>query len=235
MTTDRVSRRPQLSEEVADLVGNRIMAGELRPGDFIRLDETASNLGVSVTPVREALLTLRSEGLVDLVPRRGYSVSPLSRGDIDDMFWVQSMLAQEILRRSFANLTAAYEEELQSLVADFASAAAREDVDAIVEAQHQLFRSINIGSHSGKLVRRLVGASRYIPYRRFATDPEWRTGQVEINNRLAEAAHERDIEKGLSAIVEQFDLACARLVDYLDAAGIWDEDGDVAETASAAS
>ena len=39
------------------------MSGVLRPGDFIRLDETAVELGVSVTPVREALLTLRGEGI----------------------------------------------------------------------------------------------------------------------------------------------------------------------------
>ena len=79
----RLGQRPQLSEEVADHVRTRIMSGDVRPGSFIRLDETASALGVSVTPVREALLTLRGEGLVDLVPghhplRRGNSRVPRS-------------------------------------------------------------------------------------------------------------------------------------------------------------
>ena len=83
MTPTRLAQRPQLSEEVADHVRARIMSGEVRPGEFIRLDETAAALGVSVTPVREALLTLRGEGLVDLVPRRGYLVSPMSREDVE--------------------------------------------------------------------------------------------------------------------------------------------------------
>ncbi|MGH3576308.1 MAG: GntR family transcriptional regulator, partial [Mycobacterium sp.] len=49
-------RRAQLSDEVAGHLRLAIMSGELRPGTFIRLDETAAKLGVSVTPVREALL-----------------------------------------------------------------------------------------------------------------------------------------------------------------------------------
>lgn len=71
MAATRLTQRPQLSEEVADHVRTRIMSGQVRPGDFVRLDETAASLGVSVTPVREALLTLRGEGLVDLVPGAG--------------------------------------------------------------------------------------------------------------------------------------------------------------------
>ena len=77
-TTARMARRPQLSEEIADLVGNQIMAGDLRPGTFIRLDETATTLGVSVTPVREALeeklagLTM-DDVLTDIRTRAGAS------------------------------------------------------------------------------------------------------------------------------------------------------------------
>ena len=70
-------RREQLSDEVAGHLRVRIMSGTLRPGTFIRLDETAAELGVSITPVREALRTLRGEGMVQLEPHRGHVVSPL--------------------------------------------------------------------------------------------------------------------------------------------------------------
>ena len=55
----RGRRRSQLSDEVAQHLREAIMTGTLRPGTFIRLDETAAQLGVSITPVREALLTAR--------------------------------------------------------------------------------------------------------------------------------------------------------------------------------
>ena len=72
-------RRTQLTDEVATVLRNRIMTGDLRPGDFVRLDETASALGCSATPVREALVTLRGEGLVRSSPHRGFIVEPLDR------------------------------------------------------------------------------------------------------------------------------------------------------------
>jgi len=62
------------------------MSGKLRPGTYIRLDETAAELGVSITPVREALLKLRGEGMVQLEPHRGHFVLPLTRQDVNDIF-----------------------------------------------------------------------------------------------------------------------------------------------------
>ena len=65
------ARRPQLSEEIAAYLREAVMSGQLRPGEFIRLDSVAQQLGTSVTPVREALVLLRGEGMVRLIPRRG--------------------------------------------------------------------------------------------------------------------------------------------------------------------
>nr|MDT0663888.1 GntR family transcriptional regulator [Micromonospora sp. DSM 115978] len=79
-----LERRPQLAEEVAAHLRDMIMSGQVWPGEFIRLDDVAKDLGVSVTTVREALLTLRGEDMVELEPRRGYVVAPLSRQDIKD-------------------------------------------------------------------------------------------------------------------------------------------------------
>ena len=76
-------RREQLSDEVAGHLRTAIMSGTLRPGTFVRLDETAAALGVSITPVREALRTLRGEGMVQLEPNRGHVVSAFTRDDID--------------------------------------------------------------------------------------------------------------------------------------------------------
>ena len=77
-------RREQLSDEVASHLRAGIMSGALRPGTFIRLDETAAELGVSITPVREALRTLRGEGMVQLEPHRGHVVVPLTRGVVPE-------------------------------------------------------------------------------------------------------------------------------------------------------
>src|ERR1700734_2978608 len=106
-------RRAQLSDEVAGHLRAAIMSGALRPGTYIRLDETAAKLGVSVTPVREALLKLRGEGMVQLEPHRGHVVLPLSRQDIDDIFWVQATIAKELAATAAQNITDGEIDELE--------------------------------------------------------------------------------------------------------------------------
>src|SRR5688500_14639720 len=91
--------RPQLSDEVVAHLRDRIMSGGLRPGERIRLEEVAEQLGVSITPVREALLTLRGYDMVELQPRRGYVVAPLSRQDIVDVFQLQAHIAGDLAAR----------------------------------------------------------------------------------------------------------------------------------------
>lgn len=108
-------RRPGLSEEVAGHLRHLIMSGAIRPGQFIRMDETAVELEVSVTPVREALLILRGEGMVNLVPHRGYVVADLTRQDVADIFWLQSVLAVELAVRTASTITSAELDRLAEL------------------------------------------------------------------------------------------------------------------------
>jgi DNA-binding GntR family transcriptional regulator len=115
----RAVRREQLSDEVAARLRADIMTGTLRPGTFIRLDETAAALGVSITPVREALPTLRGEGMVQLEPHRGHVVVPLTRGDIADICWLQATIAKELAATTAERITDAQIEELEQLNDDW--------------------------------------------------------------------------------------------------------------------
>ncbi|PAY21892.1 GntR family transcriptional regulator [Dietzia natronolimnaea] len=226
MAATRLAQRPQLSEEVADHVRTRIMSGEVRPGDFIRLDETAAALGVSVTPVREALLTLRGEGLVDLVPRRGYLVSPMSRRDVEDIFWLQAELSRRIVDRAITRFDEAALGQHARLVEEFEAAAAAGDPDRVVSAQYALHRSINRASRSDKLSRFLNNAARYMPYRLYADDPAWRADALIDNRRMLEALRTGDVETAHAVIDAEFSNGADLLIAHLQRAGVWDEDRD---------
>ena len=64
----------------------RILAGTYAPGSALRQDTLASEFGTSKIPVREALVQLQSEGLVDIFPNRGFQVRPLAAGELDEIF-----------------------------------------------------------------------------------------------------------------------------------------------------
>lgn len=73
-------------DQLADVVRARILAGALKPGDPIRQDALAAELGVSKIPLREALARLEQAGLLTLIPNRGFVVRPMSRSELDEIY-----------------------------------------------------------------------------------------------------------------------------------------------------
>ncbi|WP_417580735.1 GntR family transcriptional regulator [Pelagibacterium sp.] len=81
-------RKGQLHTEAAGRLRDMILSGELPPGSRLRELQLCEQLGVSRTPVREALRTLAAEGLVDLLPNRSVVVSQLHAPDLEHLFVV---------------------------------------------------------------------------------------------------------------------------------------------------
>ena len=90
-TPRRIERRP-LHEEVIDQLRNRIVQGELAPGARLNERVLCAQLGISRTPVREAIKMLATEGLVELLPNRGAIVIPLKAATIADTLAVMGSL-----------------------------------------------------------------------------------------------------------------------------------------------
>lgn len=220
-TQRRLRPRAQLSDEVASLLRHKIMTAEYPPGRHIRMDETALALGVSVTPVREALLTLRGEGLVVLAPHRGYAVAELTRTDVEDMFWLQGMAAQRIARCTAGVVSPAQLAGLGDALAALRTAAAAGDPQAIAEAEFEFHRAHNRIAGCGKLAWFLLTMSRYTPHQLYAADPEWARTALDSHERLLSAYRERDGEAAATAVQRQFDDGAARLLRHLERAGIW--------------
>jgi DNA-binding GntR family transcriptional regulator len=214
-------RRAQLSDEVASHLRAAIMSGALRPGTFIRLDETAAKLGVSVTPVREALLKLRGEGMVQLEPHRGHVVLPLTREDIDDIFWLQATIAKELAATAAQRITDAEIGELERITEVMAAAVAAADTEAIAAAEFAFHRAFNHATGRIKLAWFLLHVARYMPLTIYAADPEWGASTVDNHRKLVEALRRRDATAVVELTHWQFTDAARRLTETLDRSGIW--------------
>jgi DNA-binding GntR family transcriptional regulator len=217
----RAVRREQLSDEVAARLRADIMTGTLRPGTFIRLDETAAALGVSITPVREALRTLRGEGMVQLEPHRGHVVVALTRGDIEDIFWLQATIAKELAATAAERITDVEIDELERLNDGLAVAVGRGDVEDIVAAEFVFHRSLNRVTGRIKLAWFLLHVTRYLPGQIYASDAEWGAAAVATHRELIEALRRRDVDTVVRLTSGEFTDAAQRLVDRLDEIGLW--------------
>ena len=103
--TDQIKQTGNTAEYVAARLREAIVAGHIPVNQPLKQDKIAAEFGVSKVPVREALVQLRSEGLVVFKTNRGAMVSELSAAEAHEIFLMRSVLEAEILKRAIPNLT----------------------------------------------------------------------------------------------------------------------------------
>ncbi len=219
---NRLTRRQQLPEEVAGYVRELIITGEVRPGEFLRMERIAEAIGVSNTPVREGLLVLRSEGLVELVPRRGFVVSPFRRQDVRDLFWAQAQLARELAARAARKITAAQLAELEVILARYESALVEGDQDRIGELGHLFHRRINLAADSHRLALLLSSFVRQLPNRFYATIETQASTGGDDHGLLMQALRRRDMSTAKSLMERHILARGDYLLQILEERGLWE-------------
>ncbi|MCI0626682.1 MAG: GntR family transcriptional regulator [Acidobacteria bacterium] len=135
--------RPSLVEHAYEAIRRRILDNVYPPGFQALEGELAWELGISRTPVREALIRLEREGLVKVIPRHGMRVLPISPADMKEIYEIltalESMAAELVVRRR------PKEEELQPLVKasrDMEKSLKSDDLDAWAEADERFHRHL---------------------------------------------------------------------------------------------
>ena len=95
-------------ESIADSLRADILRGKFKSGQALKQDEIAAQFGISKIPVREALIQLKAEGLVNFYPNRGAFVSELSAAEADEIYVMRIALETAVLARAIPNLTVAH-------------------------------------------------------------------------------------------------------------------------------
>ena len=192
----------RLSEQLRDLIEERIATGFYMPG--ARLDETelASEFGVSRTPVREALFQLEMSGLIDIRPRRGAIVKNLSAQQLYEMFEVMAELESMCARLASRRMS---EPEVIALrKAHNACEAARreDDPDKYYHLNRVFHESIYKGSHNTFLTEQAMSLHRRLaPYRRL---------QLRVRGRMDKSLNEH--ERIVTAIEQGNEIDAADVI-----------------------
>src|SRR5919109_5611626 len=111
LETDVIQKRP-LKEDIFDVLHEKIISGVYKPGDWLRQEDIATQLGVSMTPVREGLDLLVSAALAERVPYRGVRVREMSTKDIVEAYGMRLVLEAVIAQEAARNITS---EQLRGL------------------------------------------------------------------------------------------------------------------------
>ncbi|GAB1470814.1 GntR family transcriptional regulator [Chloroflexota bacterium] len=107
-----------LKEEIYDALHRHIIAGKYAPGDWLRQEEIASQMGVSMTPVREALDLLVAKRIAERVPYRGVRVREMSEKDVLEAYEMRLFLEAMIAKEAATNITPEQLEDLTAIMAE---------------------------------------------------------------------------------------------------------------------
>lgn len=141
MINERIEHNA-LYQVVAKRLRKRIYDRELEPGQAIDEKELCRVFDISRTPMREALKVLHSEGLVELVPRRGCFVKDLNLKEMRELFPVMAVLEGLCAREALQRAQAADLERLESLHAELEDFAAAGDINSYYEVNFILHQAI---------------------------------------------------------------------------------------------
>jgi DNA-binding GntR family transcriptional regulator len=220
MSAPDFAARPQLSEDVARFVRRRIFDGTYTAGSYVRLDQLAAELGISVTPVREALFALRAEGLIAQQPRRGFVVLPVTGRDLADVANVQAHVGGELAARAAINITDDQLRELKEIQAQLEEAYAGDDGEQTVRFNHEFHRAINVAADSPKLAQLMSQITRYAPESVFPTIKGWPEQSMKDHQRILSALKKHDDKLARSAMSEHLAAGAVPLIDHLTARGV---------------
>jgi DNA-binding GntR family transcriptional regulator len=147
-----------LKEQVYEYLREQMRRGEIMPGSAIDMEETSKKLGVSKTPLRDALLQLEMEEFVTILPRRMVVVNSLTKDDIRNYYEIIGSLESMAMLKAFDRLEASDIEAMQKLNAGMKEAIAANDFDLYYErnlAFHNTFLNLCGNDSLVKLVNNL--------------------------------------------------------------------------------
>ncbi len=181
-----------------------ILRGELLPGQRLMEIQLAEQLGVSRTPVREAIRMLEQDGLAVMIPRRGAIVSRISGKNLRDVLEVRRALEELAVVLSCARMTEENYREMKEANQRFAALLDSDDVTAMAEADEAFHDMIYQASDNTRLLQ-LELQMREQMYRfrvEHLKEKTKREHLVEDHNRIIKALEERDVDKAREAIRE---------------------------------
>ncbi|MDY3983784.1 MAG: GntR family transcriptional regulator [Veillonellaceae bacterium] len=152
LTPIRLDNYKPLREVVCETLREAIRDGVLKPGERLMEIPLAEELGVSRTPIREAIRKLEQEGFVVMVPRRGAYVADISLKDITQVFEIRSALEELAAGLAAERITPDETEKLERLLVEIGNDMEQHNMDKIVETDINFHEVLYKASRNDRLV-----------------------------------------------------------------------------------
>lgn len=186
-----------LRDVVFNTLRQAILKGELKPGERLMEIALAEKLGVSRTPIREAIRKLELEGLVTMIPRRGAQVANITEKDLNDVLEVRICLEKMAIEKACNCMTEENLQKLRRAGRDFERMIASGDLTKLTEADVAFHEIIYQASDNARLIQVLYNLREQIyRYRiEYLKEEDIRKLLAKEHEEIYQALKNRDVKK----------------------------------------
>lgn len=186
-----------LRDVVFNTLRQAILKGELKPGERLMEIALAERLGVSRTPIREAMRKLELEGLVVMIPRRGAQVANITEKDLNDVLEVRIALENLSIEKACQYMTEEQMEELKAAAQKFERSITGRNPVRLAEAD-EAFHEIIYQASDNRRLKQVLNNLREQIYRyrvEYLKEEETRNLLIQEHQELYNAIRSRDVKK----------------------------------------
>lgn len=204
-----------LREQVYEYIRDEMYAGRIMPNTVLNLNQISEHLGVSKTPLRDALIRLEVEGFVTIMPRRGVMVNALTLRHVKDFYQICGALEGEVVKSVFERFDGSHIGLMRQLNSEMRAAILREEFDRMYQLNimfHDVFLDLSgnqsIRSILMPLKRRLYDFQRR-PYVK-----EWELRNSQEHDQFIDAVKAGDVDAAVH-LLRDVHWSFAKQEDYI--------------------
>lgn len=206
-----------LRDVVFNTLRQAILRGELKPGERLMEIQLANKLGVSRTPIREAIRKLELEGLVLMIPRKGAEVADITEKSLRDVLEVRKALEELAVQLTCDKITKEQIRELEEAADEFKKILKSSDVTEIAEADVHFHDVIYKATDNQRLIQLLnnLGEQMYRYRVEYLKNPEAYPQLVAEHEEIIRHIERKEKEKATEIVCKHIDNQVEAVIDVI--------------------
>jgi len=193
-----------LREQIYDSLKKEMQDGQLVPGSYINMNLVSAKLGISKTPLRDALIQLETEGFVSILPRKGIMVKKLTLKDIQESYEIIGALESFVVRSVFGKFKKSHITRMEILN--------KKQYDAIASSDFEKYYKLNLDFHGVFLALSDNAAlkktitpikQRLYDFPRRPYLKEWESQHLKEHQDFIDCLKNKDVECAVSLLVDK--------------------------------
>ena len=213
----KIDEYQPLRDIVFNTLRKAIITGELLPGERLMETQLGEKLGVSRTPIREAIRKLELEGLVIMVPRKGAQVAPFTQKDIKDVLEVRAALEALAVRLACKHMDERSFLRLQLVNTEYEYAAKENDIETMIEKDVEFHEVIFCATQNDKLVQMFSNLGEQVHRFRIAYLKNAKASKIvqEEHMEILQALRDRDSELAAHLATRHIETQSDSIIEFI--------------------